>query len=186
MRRFEGLEDKEIIACYVSAYRENGLDDVVFEKNIAQMKSQKEEELIQLSQELEKLEIVNNMDKEAFYKQVEIYLLATQENISMPQAAELFVKLEEARDKGLEGEGVYDKIIASMRLPKYSTTDEKPQREKPQREVEKLSENIEWIQDSGDVKASVANKEFTTDSYRVAYDEQGNLKTLKRKGVSKK
>jgi len=184
-RRFEQgeLSDSEVICCWVAS----DYGDESFETLVEKMKKEKGEELVKLTEELTKLEMVENMSKEAFYKQVEIYMLATQENISMPQASRLFVKLEEARDKGIEGEEVYDKIIASMRTPNYSTTDEKPQKEKGQ--VEKLKEpdldDIVWVQGSGNVKAEVANKEFVTDKYEVAYDSEGNLKTLKKKEVKK-
>lgn len=146
-RRFENLEDKEIIACYVSAYRENGLDDVEFEKLIAQMKSQKEEELIQLSQELEKLEISNKISDKDFERMARVYLTSQSENCSMREAEAIITKLDEEREA--EDKSDYGKIAKNMRTPKpkydiEKLDDEKPQKEKGKEEVEKLS-GVEWI-----------------------------------------
>ena len=157
-KQCDPLTDGEIICCWLGS----DYGDESFETLVEKMKKEKGEELVKLTEELTKLEMVGNMSKEAFYKQVEIYMLATQENISMPQASRLFVKLEEAKDKGLEGEGFYDRIIASMRLPRYSTTDEKPQREKGKEEVEQLSDDIEWVH-AGTVKLESLKKKYGGD-----------------------
>lgn len=154
-RRFENLEDKDIIACYVSAYRENGLDDVVFEKNIAQMKSQKEEELIQLSQELEKLEICNKINDKDFERMARVYLTSQSENCSMREAEAIITKLDEARKAGNQSE--YAEIIKSMETPKpkydIEKLDEEGQKEGHQ------DETVEWIR-SGTVKLEQLKKKY--------------------------
>jgi len=158
-RRFGNLQDKEIIACYVSAYRENGLDDVVFEKNIAQMKIQKAEETIQLSTELEKLEVCSKINDKDFFRQAAIYCLSNERNCTMKQAEEIYTKVEQEREA--EDKSDYGKILKALQAPKYDSskpeskvekTHEEPQREEPQGEVE-------WIR-SGTVKLELLKKKY--------------------------
>jgi len=175
---FEGLEDRDIFACYTLAGTADGkIDEVEFAKLLDQRRGQAREEMVQLSQDLEKLEISKGVSKQDFERMGRVYLTSMSENCTMKEAEEIITTLDLKRKA--KPEGAYGEIIKALELPKYDSPKEKSKVEKLRDNPQ--SETIEWVKDSGDVKAAVANKEFTTDSYRVAYDSEGNLKTLKRK-----
>ena len=150
---FTGLEDKDIIACYVLANTEEGgkLNEVEFARLLDQRRGQIRQELVTLKEDITKLEVANKIDSKAFYRQAMIYLLSNQENISMPQASELFVKLEQEREA--KPSGPYGEIIKGLELPKYGSpkpkvekTHEEPQVERlPPTKIGRQKMDITWI-----------------------------------------
>lgn len=162
MRRrfdFTGLEDKDVIACYLLANTEEGgkVNEIEFQRLLDQRRGQVREEIIQLSQDLEKLEISKGIPKEDFELQGRIYLTAQEHGCTMIEAAEIITKLDMERTAKPTGD--YAKIIKALEVPKYGSpkddivkTEEEGQKEEPQGEVE-------WVQ-AGTVKLQSLKRKY--------------------------
>jgi len=157
---FSGLQDKDIFAAYTLAGRADGkIDGVEFAKLLDQRREQVKQEVVMLSQELEKLELCDKITKEDFERMGRVYLTSQSENCSMKQAEEIITTLDLKRKA--KPSGPYSKIIESMKTPSYAspkpdekveTAEEKGQHEEPQGEVE-------WVH-SGTVKLAQLKRKY--------------------------
>lgn len=157
-KRFEQgpLTDMEVVACGLGA----DYGDESFEVLIEKMKKEKAEEITRLSQDLEKLEAVNEISDKDFFRQAAIYCLSKEQNCSMVEAEAIYTKAKQEQDA--KPKGPYARIAESLRTSKYSTTDEKPQREKGKEEVEKLTDDefVEWVENTGTAKLQSLKKKY--------------------------
>lgn len=155
MGRFEQgvLSDMDCISVWLLSQTKDGkTDEVEFAKLLDQRRGQVREEVIQLSKDLEILELSDKISSKDFYRQAAIYLLSNQENISMTQASELFVRLEQERESKPLGD--YAKIVESMKTPSYSDVENS-------KKVEKLDDDgtVEWVH-AGTVKLEQLKKKY--------------------------
>jgi len=146
---FTGLEDKDIIACYVLAGTESGkINEIEFEKLLDQRRGQVKQELVTLGQEITKLGISDD----AFERMGRVYLTSQEHQCSMQQAEEIYTKLEQEREK--KGTSDYAKIVESLKTPSYGDVENS-------KKVEKLTDDgtVEWIH-SCDVKLAQLKKKY--------------------------
>lgn len=145
-RNFEqgNLSDSDVIACWLLS-QDTGES---FEKLIETRKSQVHKEIVKLAEDVRELGI----SKEDFERQGRIYLTAQEHGCSMRESEEYLTKLDEERTK--EDTSSYGKIAKSLRVPKYGSPKENPEKieraERPQKEVPQ-GEDVEWIPSSGTV-----------------------------------
>lgn len=142
---FEGLEDKDILACYVLADTESGkINEIEFARLLDQRRAQVKQELITLEQEIEELGISD----EDFERMGRIYLISMSEICSMKEAEEIYTTMELKRNE--KPKGAYAKIVDSLKTPSYDSPKEKTQRE---------VETLEWVR-SGTVKLESLKKKY--------------------------
>lgn len=142
MERFiqGNLSDMDVITCWLASQT----GDESFEKLVAKRREQKHEEIIQLEQDVKAIGI----SSEDFEKQGRIYLTSREYNISLVHAEEYLTWLEEKRNA--KPKGAYAEIIKALETPKYTEQKE---------EVEKLSDDVEWVH-AGTVKLESLKRKY--------------------------
>jgi len=149
---FTGLEDRDIFAVWLLSQTQDGkTDEVEFVKLLDQRRGQVKQEVITLSQDLEKLEVSKGISRQDFERMGRVYLTSMSENCTMKEAEEIITTLDLKRTAKPEGD--YAKIVESMKTPSYGSP--KPKSNK----VEKLSDDVEWIR-SGEVKLELLKRKF--------------------------